>query len=70
MVGKIVKLFDGYRFFISEDNNNWSSKKVYSSVKQAHTIMISVMEFGNFSDWTEKVGMDCEQKNNKELALV
>ena len=73
MVGKKVKLFNGYSFSISDNGKNWLSKKIYSNIKQAHAVMISVMEFGNFSDWTFRVGASlvCARKDdNKELVLV
>jgi len=70
MVGKMVKLFNGYSFSISDEGQRWLSKKVYSNIKQAHMVMLSVMEFGNFSDWTEQVVIGCKQDSNKELVLV
>ena len=70
MVGKMVKLVNGYSFSISDEGQHWVSKKIYSNLKQAHSVMISVMEFGNFSDWTEQVVIGCKQDSNNELVLV
>ena len=70
MVGKIVKLFSGYRFYISDGDRNWVSKKIYSNANQAHTIMVSVMEFGLFSEWTVEIGLKAEKEVVEKAVLV
>ena len=75
MVGKMVKLLNGYSFSISDEGQHWLSRKIYSNINQAHAVMLSVMEFGNFSDWTVQIivraPLACARKDdNKELVLV